>query len=169
MKYRRILLKLSGEALMGDKQFGIDNNRLMQYANDIKEISQMDVEIGIVIGGGLALIRASQNCYRTGKGDEKLGAEIVFDAIQEPFKQIIRNGGGQPEVILNKILEGSNKHAGYDSRKEIIVNMIDEGIIDPAKVVRVALENAASVAGMILTTDCALIMIKEKDNPFINM
>ena len=124
------------------------------------------IEEGIVIGGGLALIKAAQSCYKTGKGDEKLGAEIVLKSVEEPFKQIIINGGGSPDVILNKILEGKNTKVGWDSRNEIMVDMIAEGIIDPAKVARVALENAASVAGMILTTDCALIMMKEENKMF---
>jgi len=138
---------------LGEKRDRID---------DALSATRAAIEEGIVMGGGLAIIKASQGCYKTGQGDEKLGASIIHEAVREPFKQIIRNGGGQPEVILNKILEGKNKNAGWDSKSEIMCNMIDEGIIDPAKVVRVALENAASVAGMILTTDCALIRIKEE-------
>ena len=130
--------------------------------DDALSATRAAIEEGIVMGGGLALIKCSQGSYKTGQGDEKLGAAIIHKAVREPFKQIIRNGGGQPDVILNKILEGKNKSAGWDSKNEIMVNMIDQGIIDPAKVVRVSLENAASVAGMILTTDCALIRIKEE-------
>jgi chaperonin GroEL len=151
----------TSEVEMGEKRDRVD---------DALAATRAAIEEGIVMGGGLAIIKAAQGCYKTGQGDEKLGASIIHEAVREPFKQIIRNGGGYPEVILEKILEGKNKNAGWDSKNEIMVNMVNEGIIDPAKVVIVALENAASVAGMILTTDCALIQIPEAgENLFNNL
>ncbi len=95
--------------------------------------------------------------------DESTGVQIVARAIEAPLRTIVENAGGEGSVVINKVLEGK-KNFGYDAKSESYVDMLKEGIIDPKKVTRIALENAASVAGMILTTECALIDIKE-DNP----
>ena len=93
--------------------------------------------------------------------DETTGVQIVNKAIESPLRAIVENAGGEGSVVINKVLEG-NKNFGYDAKSETYVDMLEAGIIDPKKVTRVALENAASVAGMILTTECALIDIKEE-------
>ena len=92
--------------------------------------------------------------------DEVTGVQIIARAIEAPLRTIVENAGGEGSVVINKVIEGK-KHFGYDAKSDTYVDMLKVGIIDPKKVTRVALENAASVAGMILTTECALIDIKE--------
>ena len=92
--------------------------------------------------------------------DEVTGIQIVSKAIEAPLRTIVENAGGEGSVVINKVLEGKGDF-GYDAKNDAYVDMLKAGIIDPKKVTRVALENAASVAGMILTTECALIDIKE--------
>jgi len=96
--------------------------------------------------------------------DEVTGISIVNRAIEAPLRTIVENAGGEGSVVCNKVMEGK-KNFGYNAKSEKYVDMLDEGIIDPKKVTRVALENAASVAGMILTTECALVDIKEESAP----
>ena len=96
--------------------------------------------------------------------DETTGVQIVARAIEAPLRTIVENAGGEGSVVINKVLEGK-KNYGYDAKKDQYVDMLKAGIIDPKKVTRVALENAASVAGMILTTECALTDIKEDTPP----
>ena len=120
------------------------------------------VEEGIVAGGGVALIRAQNTLGKitTTNLDETTGVQIVAKAIEAPLRTIVQNAGGEGSVVINKVLEGK-KNYGYDAKSETYVDMLKAGIIDPKKVTRIALENAASVAGMILTTECALVDIKE--------
>ena len=120
------------------------------------------VEEGIVAGGGVALVRAKKVLEKitTENLDKTTGVQIINRAIEAPLRIIVDNAGGEGSVVLNKILEGK-KDFGYDAKSDEYVDMLEAGIIDPKKVTRVALENAASVAGMILTTECALIDIKE--------
>jgi chaperonin GroEL len=96
----------------------------------------------------------------TTNADEKTGIQIVERAIEAPLRTIVENAGGEGSVVVSKVLEGKDDF-GYDAKTDQYVNMLEAGIIDPKKVTRVALENAASVSGMILTTECALIDIKE--------
>jgi chaperonin GroEL len=93
--------------------------------------------------------------------DEETGIQIVNKAIEAPLRTIVENAGGEGSVVINKVLEGKDNY-GYDAKTNTFVDMMTAGIIDPKKVTRIALENAASVAGMILTTECALIDIKEE-------
>ncbi|WP_435261757.1 chaperonin GroEL [Tenacibaculum sp. nBUS_03] len=130
--------------------------------DDALHATRAAVEEGIVAGGGVALVRAKKvlETLTTENLDETTGVQIVNRAIESPLRTIVENAGGEGSVVINKVLEGE-KDFGYDAKSETYVNMLDAGIIDPKKVTRVALENAASVAGMILTTECALIDIKE--------
>jgi len=93
--------------------------------------------------------------------DEETGIQIVARAIESPMRTIVENAGGEGSVVVAKVYEGSGDY-GYDAKSEKYVDMLKAGIIDPTKVTRIALENAASVAGMILTTECALTDIKEE-------
>ncbi|CAM1357297.1 MULTISPECIES: chaperonin GroEL [Tenacibaculum] len=131
--------------------------------DDALHATRAAVEEGIVAGGGVALVRAKKvlETLTTENLDETTGVQIVNRAIESPLRTIVENAGGEGSVVINKVLEGK-KDFGYDAKSETYVNMLDAGIIDPKKVTRVALENAASVAGMILTTECALIDIKEE-------
>lgn len=97
---------------------------------------------------------------KTENADEETGVQIVARAIESPLRTIVENAGGEGSVVVAKVLEGKGDF-GYDAKSEKYVEMIKAGIIDPKKVTRIALENAASVAGMILTTECALTDIKE--------
>jgi chaperonin GroEL len=130
--------------------------------DDALHATRAAVEEGIVAGGGVALVRTKKTLEKiaTENLDEKTGIQIVNKAIESPLRTIVENAGGEGSVVINKVLEG-NKNFGYDAKSETYVDMLEAGIIDPKKVTRVALENAASVAGMILTTECALIDIKE--------
>ena len=132
---------------------------------DALHATRAAVEEGIVAGGGVALIRAKSVLEKitTDNLDEVTGIKIVARAIEAPLRTIVENAGGEGSVVVNKILEGK-KDFGYNAKTDEYVSMFKEGVIDPTKVTRVALENAASVAGMILTTECALIDIKE-DTP----
>ncbi|MBQ8421649.1 MAG: chaperonin GroEL [Bacteroidales bacterium] len=133
---------------------------------DALSATRAAVEEGIVPGGGVAYIRASQALaeLKGGNEDETTGIHIVARAIEEPLRQIAANAGVEGSVIINKIREGKGDF-GYNARTEEYVNMFEAGVIDPTKVSRVALENAASVAGMFLTTECAIVDIPEPVAP----
>jgi chaperonin GroEL len=133
---------------------------------DALHATRAAVEEGIVAGGGVALVRAKKVLEKltTEALDETTGVQIVARAIEAPLRTIVENAGGEGSVVINKVLEGK-KAFGYDAKNEKYVDMLEAGIIDPKKVTRVALENAASVAGMILTTECALTDIKEDTPP----
>ena len=131
---------------------------------DALSATRAAVEEGIVPGGGVAYIRAAE-ALKNLKGaneDETTGIHIVAAAIEEPLRQIAANAGLEGSVIVNKIREGEGDF-GFNARTEEYVNMFEAGVIDPTKVSRVALENAASVAGMFLTTECAIADIPEKE------
>ena len=131
--------------------------------DDALHATRAAVEEGIVAGGGVALVRAKKTLEKitTDNLDETTGVQIVNKAIESPLRTIVENAGGEGSVVINKVLEGK-KNFGYDAKSDKYVDMLEAGIIDPKKVTRVALENAASVAGMILTTECALVDIKEE-------
>ena len=123
------------------------------------------MEEGVVVGGGTTYIRA-QEALRNLKGDnqdEQTGINIVCRAIEEPLRQIVANAGGEGAVVVNNVREGKGDY-GYNARKDVYEDLRAVGVIDPAKVSRVALENAASIAGMFLTTEC-LIVDKPEETP----
>ncbi|MGB5463742.1 MAG: chaperonin GroEL [Aureibaculum sp.] len=130
--------------------------------DDALHATRAAVEEGIVAGGGVALIRTKSVLEKitTENLDEVTGIQIVARAIEEPLRIIAENAGSEGSVVVAKVLEGK-KDFGFNAKTDEYVNMLKAGIIDPTKVTRIALENAASVAGMILTTECALIDIKE--------
>ena len=133
--------------------------------DDALHATRAAVEEGIVAGGGVALIRTKEKLskLKSENADETTGIQIVEKAIEAPIRTIVENAGGEGSIVIAKVLD-SKDNVGYDAKKEVYVDMLKAGIIDPKKVTRIALENAASVAGMILTTECAVIDIKE-DNP----
>ena len=133
--------------------------------DDALAATRAAVEEGIVPGGGVAYIRAVE-CLEGMKGendDQTTGIQIVKRAIEEPLRQIVANAGGEGSVVVNKVKEGTGAF-GYNARDDRYEDMLAAGIIDPTKVSRVALENAASIASMFLTTECVLAEKKE-DNP----
>jgi chaperonin GroEL len=134
--------------------------------DDALHATRAAVEEGIVAGGGVALIRARKQLdkIKSSNDDELTGIQIIFRALEAPLRTIVENAGGEGSVVVAKILDGKGGF-GYDAKSEKYVDLFESGIIDPKKVTRVALENAASVAGMILTTECALVDIKEDTPP----
>ena len=130
--------------------------------DDALHATRAAVEEGIVAGGGVALIRARKQLdkIKAINDDELTGIQIISRALEAPLRTIVENTGGEGSVVVAKILDGKNGF-GYDAKSDKYVDLFESGIIDPKKVTRVALENAASVAGMILTTECALVDIKE--------
>ncbi|UBB89365.1 chaperonin GroEL [Candidatus Kaistella beijingensis] len=127
--------------------------------DDALHATRAAVEEGIVPGGGVALVRSISSLNFNGANlDETTGIKIVKRAIEEPLRQIVANAGGEGSVIVAKVEEGSGDF-GFNAKTDEYVNMYEAGIIDPTKVVRVALENAASVAGMLLTTECVITEI----------
>jgi chaperonin GroEL len=128
--------------------------------DDALHATRAAVEEGIVAGGGVALVRSIEALkgLKAETADEETGIQLIAKAIESPMRTIVENAGGEGSVVINKVREGK---LGYDAKTGEYVDMLKAGIIDPKKVTRVALENAASVAGMILTTECALIEIPE--------
>ncbi len=136
--------------------------------DDALHATRAAVEEGIVAGGGVALVRSIKALDFEGDNmDETTGIKIVKRAIEEPLRQIVENAGGEGSVIVAKVAEGQADF-GFNAKTDEYVNMFEAGIIDPTKVVRVALENAASVSGMLLTTECVITEVK-KDEPGMPM
>ena len=126
------------------------------------------VEEGIVAGGGVALInamRSVEELMNNTVGDEKTGVSIVLKALEEPIRQISLNAGVEGSVIIDTIRRENKVGVGYDAKEGKFVEMISSGIVDPTKVTRSALQNAASVAAMVLTTESLVSDIKEKEAP----
>ncbi len=131
--------------------------------DDALSATRAAIEEGIVAGGGVAYIRA-QEALEGLKGendDEQTGIEIIRRAIEEPLRQIVANAGKEGAVVVDKVRNGEADF-GYNARKDVYENLKAAGVVDPAKVTRVALENAASIAGMFLTTECVITDIKEE-------
>jgi len=163
-KLQERLAKLSGgvAVLYVGAASEVEMKEKKDRVDDALHATRAAVEEGIVAGGGVALVRAKKVLEKLTSEtlDETTGIQIVSKAIEAPLRTIVQNAGGEGSVVINKVLEGK-KDFGYDAKTEQYVDMLKAGIIDPKKVTRIALENAASVAGMILTTECALIDIKE--------
>tara|TARA_R110000796_G_scaffold250788_4_gene380791 strand:- start:166278 stop:167906 length:1629 start_codon:yes stop_codon:yes gene_type:complete len=163
-KLQERLAKLSGgvAVLYVGAASEVEMKEKKDRVDDALHATRAAVEEGIVAGGGVALVRAKAVLVKlkAENADEETGIQIVARAIEAPLRTIVENAGGEGSVVVSKVLEGKGDF-GYDAKAEVYTDMMKAGIIDPKKVTRVALENAASVAGMILTTECALIDIKE--------
>ena len=133
--------------------------------DDALHATRAAVEEGIVSGGGVALLRSISklDSVKANNDDQSTGIQIISRALESPLRTIVENAGGEGSVVVSKVLDGKDSF-GYDAKSDKYVDLFKSGIIDPKKVTRIALENAASVAGMILTTECALVDIKE-DTP----
>ena len=133
---------------------------------DALHATRAAVEEGIVAGGGVALIRARSAIAKV-KGDnhdQDAGVQIVLRAVEEPLRQIVANAGGEPSVVVNAVAAGSGNY-GYNAANETYGDMVEMGVLDPTKVTRSALQNAASVAGLMLTTDCMIAELPKDDSP----
>jgi chaperonin GroEL len=166
-KLQERLAKLSGgvAVLYVGAASEVEMKEKKDRVDDALHATRAAVEEGIVSGGGVALLQALPNLskLKSENADEQTGVQIVAKAIESPLRTIVGNAGGEGSVVVAKVIEGENNF-GYDAKTNTYGNMQEKGIIDPKKVTRIALENAASVAGMILTTECALVDIKE-DSP----
>ncbi len=152
----RINVGAATEAEMKEKKARVE---------DALNATRAAVEEGIVPGGGVALLRCQKALkdLKVDNHDQKLGVEIVKKALEEPIKQIIANAGVEATLIVEKVKENKNINYGYDAYAEKYVDMMEAGIIDPTKVTRTALQNAASVAGLMLTTEVLVAEIPEEE------
>jgi chaperonin GroEL len=138
--------------------------------DDALHATRAAVEEGIIPGGGISYIRAIETLdgIKAENDDEKFGVEIVRRSLEEPLRQIVINAGLEGSVVVNKVKEGSD-FFGFNARTEVYEDLLKAGVIDPTKVARIALENAASIASMLLTTECVLAEIKEETPAMPNM
>ena len=131
---------------------------------DALHATRAAVEEGIVPGGGVALVRAIpavDALIKTLEGDEKIGAQIVRRSLEEPLRQIVANAGEEGAVVVAKVLESTDLHFGYNAQTSVFEDLVKAGVIDPTKVTRTALQNAASIAGLLLTTEALIVEIPE--------
>ncbi|MDA0774404.1 MAG: chaperonin GroEL [Bacteroidetes bacterium] len=163
-KLQERLAKLSGgvAVLYVGAPSEVEMKEKKDRVDDALHATRAAIEEGIVAGGGVALLNAKKclNNIKAATADETTGVQIIQNAVEAPLRTIVANSGGEGSVVVSKVMEG-NDNFGYNAKDGTYVDMLAAGIIDPKKVTRVALENAASVAGMILTTECALVDIKE--------
>jgi chaperonin GroEL len=131
---------------------------------DALHATRAAVEEGIVAGGGVALLRARKvlDGIKGVNHDQQCGIKIVSRALEEPLRQIVANAGDEPSVVLAKVLEGKGNH-GYNAQTGEYGDMVEMGVIDPTKVTRSALQNAASIAGLILTTDAMVAELPKEE------
>jgi chaperonin GroEL len=164
-KLQERLAKLSGgvAVLYVGAPSEVEMKEKKDRVDDALHATRAAVEEGIVAGGGVALLNAKKvlGSIKANNADEATGIEIINKALEAPLRIIVENSGGEGSVVVSKVSEGKDNF-GYNAKDGTYVDMLKAGIIDPKKVTRVALENAASVSGMILTTECALIDIKEE-------
>lgn len=158
-KYQERLAKISGgvAVIKVGAASEVELKEKKDRVEDALHATRAAVEEGIVPGGGVALVR-TQLAIKSVTGDnidQDAGIKLIFRAVEEPLRQIVQNAGGEPSVVINRIKELSGTY-GYNAATDEYVDMLDAGIIDPTKVTRSALQNAASVAGLMLTTECMI-------------
>ncbi|MBR3444682.1 MAG: chaperonin GroEL, partial [Prevotella sp.] len=170
-KLQERLAKLSGgvAVLYVGANSEVEMKEKKDRVDDALCATRAAIEEGVVAGGGITYIRAldALKKIKGDNADEQTGINIVERAIEEPLRQIVLNAGGEGAVVVQKVREGKDDF-GYNARTDAYEDMRKAGVIDPAKVARVALENAASIAGMFLTTEC-LIVDKPEDTPAMPM
>jgi chaperonin GroEL len=169
-KLQERLAKLSGgvAVLKIGASTEIEMKEKKSRVEDALHATRAAVEEGIVPGGGVAYLRAVKvlDALKTENADQKVGVDIIRKAIEEPARQIIANAGLEPSVIIHKIKEGKGAF-GFNSATEKFEDLFEAGVIDPTKVGRVALENAASVSGLLLTTEATIVDKPEKNPPMM--
>ena len=170
-KLQERLAKLSGgvAVLYVGAASEVEMKEKKDRVDDALRATRAAIEEGIVPGGGVAYIRAldALEGFKGDNIDETTGVDIIKRAIEEPLRQIVANAGKEGAVVVQKVREGKGDF-GYNARTDVYENLHDAGVVDPAKVARVALENAASIAGMFLTTECVIVEKKE-DKPEMPM
>jgi chaperonin GroEL len=165
-KLQERLAKLSGGVAI--LQIGatteVEMKEKKDRVDDALHATRAAVAEGIVPGGGTALIRAQKILYTLDvSGDVKTGVDIIRKAIESPLRTIVTNGGGMADVVINAV-KNNDGNVGYNARAERFEDLVEAGIIDPTKVTRLALENAASIASLLLTTECVVAIDKEELN-----
>ena len=164
-KLQERLAKLSGgvAVLYIGAATEVEMKEKKDRVDDALSATRAAVEEGIIPGGGIAYIRAIKDLEKLegANEDEQTGIEIVTRALEEPLRQIVTNAGLEGSVVVHKVMEGKGDY-GFNAQTEKYENLFEAGVIDPTKVTRIALENAASVAGMFLTTECVISEIKEE-------
>ena len=166
-KLQERVAKLAGgmAVIKVDAATEVEMKEKKDRVDDALHATRAAVEEGVVAGGGVALLRAraALKSVETANADQEAGVQIVLRAVESPLRQIVANAGGEPSVVVNKVLEG-NGNFGYNAGNDSYGDMLEMGVIDPAKVTRFALQNAASIAGLMLTTECMVADIPE-DKP----
>jgi len=169
-KLQERLAKLSGgvAVLYVGASSEMEMKEKKDRVDDALHATKAAVEEGIVPGGGVAYIRSLHVLDKvvTLNADEKTGVRIVKKALEEPLRIIVSNSGNDGSIVLEKVKEGK-KDFGYNAQTEAYENLYESGVIDPTKVTRVALENAASIAGMLLTTECVIADEPEENKPMM--
>ena len=167
-KLQERLAKLSGgvAVLYVGAATEVEMKEKKDRLDDALHATRAAVEEGIVPGGGVAFIRAidALNSLDTGNEDQNIGVAIVKRALEEPLRQIVANAGGEGSIVVQTVKEGKDDY-GYNAATDVYENLYNAGVIDPKKVSRVSLENAASIAGLLLTTECVLADEPEDDVP----
>ncbi|MHB1225569.1 MAG: TCP-1/cpn60 chaperonin family protein, partial [Gemmatimonadaceae bacterium] len=132
---------------------------------DALHATRAAVEEGIVPGGGVAFIRVQSALkdFKVQDADEQIGVDIVRRAIEEPIRMIVQNAGGEPSLVVEKVRAAKEVSFGYNAFSDTYEDLVQAGVIDPTKVTRTALQNAASIAGLLLTTEAVVVERKEKD------
>jgi len=165
-KLQERLAKLSGgvAVLYIGAASEVEMKEKKDRVDDALAATRAAVEEGIVAGGGVAFVRAIESIANLegANADENTGINIIRRALEEPLRQIVANAGGEGSVVIQRVKDGK-KDFGYNARTDVFENLIAAGVIDPTKVSRVALENAASVASMLLTTECLIVDIPEDE------
>jgi chaperonin GroEL len=136
---------------------------------DAMHATRAAVEEGIVPGGGIALLRCKKDVEElivTLVDGQREGARIILNALEAPLRMIVQNAGGKPDIVIGKVLDNDDVNFGYNAATDTYENLIEAGVIDPKKVVRCALQNAASVASMLITTEAIVVddVKEEEDN-----
>jgi len=170
-KLQERLAKLSGgvAVLNVGAATEVEMKEKKDRVDDALHATRAAVEEGIVAGGGVAYIRAIEalNQLKVENEDEETGINIVKRALEEPLRQIVENAGIEGSIVVQKVKEGKTDY-GFNARTEQYENLIGAGVIDPTKVTRIALENAASIAGMLLTTECVVADKPKKEEPHVH-
>ena len=166
-KLQERLAKLSGgvAVLYAGAPTEVEMKEKKARVEDALHATRAAVEEGIIPGGGVALLRAIKSLDKVSVSDNQMvGVKIMRRALEEPIRQIVANAGLEPAIVVQKVLENDGDF-GFDARREEYTNLFKAGIIDPTKVARVAVENAASISGLLLTTEAVVTEIPEKDPP----
>jgi chaperonin GroEL len=171
-KLQERLAKLSGgvAVLKIGAKTEVEMKETKSRVEDALHATRAAVEEGVVPGGGVAYLRAISkvDTLKLDNEDQKVGVEIIRRAIEEPVRKIVSNAGWEASVVVNKIKEGKNDF-GFNAQSEEYVNLIADGVIDPTKVARIAIENAASVAGLFITTEAIICEKPEKEKSMPQM